>query len=393
MQYKVKALNNHQQVVWIDIDAPDESSVRQQLHSRGLGLLAIKSPAVLSFKSREQFPLSLFSQELLALLNAGLSIVEAIETLGQKESRAYAKKILDRMIALLYQGLTFSAAMQQLPQAFPPLYIATVSASEKSGDLSEALTRYVAYHNQIDIIRKKVLSASIYPLLLLAVGGLVTLFLMGYVVPKFSVVYENAGTQLPWLSELLLQWGKFIGQHAGVVFGSLIALVVGLVYAASRDNVRSLLVAQLWRIPGLGERLHVFQLARFYRTTGMLLRGGIPAVSALNMVSGLLDPALVVRLKLATRQIGEGIPLSTAMEQNGLTTPVAARMLRVGERSGQMGDMMERISAFYDEEIARWVDWVTRLFEPLLMLFIGVVIGLIVILMYMPVFELAGSIQ
>jgi len=149
----------------------------------------------------------------------------------------------------------------------------------------------------------------------------------------------------------------------------------------------------LIKIPALRGRIHLFQLARLYRTLGMLLRGGIPISSALDMVSGLLGAELREQLRLAAEKIREGVPLSRAMEEYGLTTPVASRLMRVGERSGRMGDMMERIAVFFDEDMARWVDWFTRLFEPVLMALIGIVIGGIVILMYMPIFELAGSIQ
>jgi general secretion pathway protein F len=124
----------------------------------------------------------------------------------------------------------------------------------------------------------------------------------------------------------------------------------------------------------------------------MLLRGGTPIVAALDMAAGLLSPVLQYDLGRARQAIREGKPISQAMSENGLTTAVARRMLRVGERSGRMDEMMDRIAAFLDEEIARWIDWFTRLFEPLLMAFIGVVIGIIVVLMYLPVFELAGSI-
>jgi general secretion pathway protein F len=152
-------------------------------------------------------------------------------------------------------------------------------------------------------------------------------------------------------------------------------------------------VDALWRIPAIGERMRVYQLARLYRTLGMLLRGGIPVVTAMGMVDGLLRPNLRERLQLAAQDIREGRPLSNVMELRNLTTPVAVRMLRVGERSGHMGEMMERIGNFYDDEIARWVDWFTRLFEPILMTGIGLVVGVVVVLMYMPIFELAGSIQ
>jgi general secretion pathway protein F len=150
---------------------------------------------------------------------------------------------------------------------------------------------------------------------------------------------------------------------------------------------------QLTRIPAIGERLRMYQLARFYRTVGMLLRGGLAIMPALNMTADLLQGPLRSRLAESANKIREGTPISAAMEEYGLTTPVSLRMLRVGEHTGRMGDMMERIAHFYDDEIARWVEWFVRLFEPLLMAFIGLAIGAIVVMMYFPIFELAGSIQ
>jgi general secretion pathway protein F len=284
-------------------------------------------------------------------------------------------------------------ALQHFPMSFTPLYIATVRASERTGDLGEALMRFVAYQSQLDSVRKKLVSASIYPLVLLATGGLVMAFLLFYVVPKFSRVYEDVRGNLPFLSQLLLQWGKLLEAHGGeVLMGGALAIVGG-VYGITRPAVKGWVVDRLWSIPSLGNRLCVYELARFYRTLGMLLRGGIPIVQALGMVSGLLPPRLRGQLSLATGDIREGKSISHAMECHELTTPVALRMLRVGERSGQMGEMMERIAAFYDEEIARWVEWLSRLIEPVLMAVIGLVIGTIVVLMYFPIFELAGSIQ
>jgi general secretion pathway protein F len=173
-------------------------------------------------------------------------------------------------------------------------------------------------------------------------------------------------------------------------------VVAGAALAAhwlTRPRTLQRIGSWLWRIPALGERMRIYQLARFYRTLGMLLRGGIAVVPALGMVTGLLQSALRARLERAAQLVREGRPMSQAMETAGLVTPVALRMLRVGERSGRMGEMMDRIAAFHDEEMARWVDWFTRLFEPLLMAFIGIVIGLIVLLLYLPIFELAGTIQ
>jgi general secretion pathway protein F len=149
----------------------------------------------------------------------------------------------------------------------------------------------------------------------------------------------------------------------------------------------------LWRLPVIGERMKIYQLARFYRTVGMLLKGGMPLVATLKIGADLLHPVLRARLAAAGLSISEGHGVSESLDANGLTTPVALRMLAVGEQSGEMGEMMDRIATFHDEEISRWVDWFTRLFEPILMAVIGIVIGGIVILMYMPIFELAGSLK
>jgi len=396
VQFEIKAVGLDKGITAFSLDAADESDAVRQAKMQGYSVLAVKSLqswGVWPGRWRARFPLALFSQELLALLEAGLSLVEAVETLAEKEHRPESRKILQQVIAYLYEGHPLSFALQQFPAQVPALYVATVRASEKTGALSEALSRYIAYHAQMDTVRKKIVSASIYPVLLLLVGGLVTLFLMAYVVPKFSSIYADIGGNLPYLSQLLLQWGNLLNSHGPAMLAGLLFIVIGGGYGATRPATKVWLMQKLWRLPALGDRMRIYQLARFYRTLGMLLRGGMPVVTGLNMASGLLPPLLRSQLQQVTESIREGQSISQSMEQHGLTTPVSLRMLRVGERTGKMGEMMERIADFYDEEMARWVDWFTKLFEPLLMACIGLIIGVIVVLMYFPIFELAGSIQ
>jgi general secretion pathway protein F len=396
MQFEVKALRARDAIVMLQLEAADTGDARAQAGAQGYTVLAIRARQTWRSWAAPKgghFQLGLFSQELLALVDAGLTLSDAVETLAEKEDRAEAAKILRHILAQLYEGRTFSTALQSHPAVFPPLYVASVRASEKTGDLSEALSRYVAYQAQMDAVRKKIVSASIYPVLLVGVGLLVTLFLLGYVVPRFSRIYEGLGTDLPVLSKLLLQWGQLLQAHGALVVLAAAAGLALAAYAAARPQARSWAMQRAWRIPAVGARMRMYQLARFYRTLGMLLRGGIPISQALGMVVELLHPALRAQLQMAGVAISEGRSVSHAMETHRLTTSVAVRMLRVGEKTGQMGDMMERIAAFYDDEMARWVDWFTRLFEPLLMAFIGLVIGAIVVLMYLPIFELAGSLQ
>jgi general secretion pathway protein F len=240
-------------------------------------------------------------------------------------------------------------------------------------------------------VRKRALNAAIYPMVLIAAGGLVSLFLLFYVVPRFAKIYQERAADLPFVSQVLVSWGGLVEGHALIALGVLGGLVAFSLYVLK--TYRAAIGNALWRLPTLGERLKVYQLARFYRTTAMLLKGGMPLVSALGMAAELLHPALRGSLAAARRAISEGRGVAESLDAAGLATPVALRMLAVGERGGSMGEMMERIAGFHDEELARWVDWFTRLFEPLLMAAIGLVIGTIVVLMYMPIFELAGNLR
>ena len=396
MLYDVKAFRDQEKIVSLRVDAVSSSEATQSVERMGYSVLGVRlrrSVLVSLPARRARFPLLLFSQELHLLLEAGLSLIEAMETLAEKEGHSNTRAVLDQIIGYMYEGRTLSYGLEQAPSVFPQLYVAMVRAAENTGDLPIALTRFIAYQNQIDQVRKKIVAASIYPVLLMVLGGAVVVFLMAYVVPRFSGVYETAGRDLPWLSVLLLECGTLLRSNGTRVLTIALILFTAAVVGLSRPRVRQWAAERLWRIPTLGERLRIYQLSRLFRAVAMLLKGGIPIVRAFGMVEGLLRPALRKRLHRAIGSIQEGQPTSQALSANGLTTPVALRLLRVGERSGDLGEMMERTANFHDEEMARWVEWFSRLFEPLLMTLIGLIIGIIVVLMYLPIFELAGAIQ
>ncbi|MFZ2506942.1 MAG: type II secretion system F family protein [Steroidobacteraceae bacterium] len=393
MRFTVKAFDMTQGVLVYAIDAPDESDARRQVAEEGRKLISLARQAAIGVPAQGKIPLVIFSQELVALLDAGISLVEAVETLTEKESQPAVRRTMEQIRSRLFEGRTLSSALAELPHNFPALYVATIRASERSGALRESLTRYIAYQQQIDLLRKKLVNASIYPLVLAGAGTLVTIFLLGYVVPRFSGIYEDLGGNLPFASRMLMQWGKVLESHGSSILAATVVLLGLAGYWVTRPGFRTAAGQLIARVPAIGRQLHTYQLARMYRTVGMLLRGGIPAVTALNMSEGLLSPALRPALATATRAVSEGRSLANSLEQYGLTTPVAVRMLRVGERSGNMGEMMERVAGFYDEELGRAVEMLTRLIEPALMTLIGLVIGVIVVLMYFPIFELAGSLQ
>jgi general secretion pathway protein F len=389
MRFKLKAIGPGGAVEALDFQAPDEQSAVRTLEGRGYTVLSIRQRRWLPGSGGGRFPVLLFTQELRALLATGLPLVESIDTLAQKERSAEWRAVLERLLAGLREGRPLSAGLEEYPQVFSPLFIASVRSAEKTSDLGPALGRYAAYALQLDAIRRRVVNASIYPALLLGVGALVSLFLLVYVVPRFGRIYEERAADLPLVSQWLLSWGHAVDKHGLLILGVASVIFLGLAFALRTLDFKDL----LWRVPALGERLKVYQLARFYRTVGMLLRGGMPLVPALGLAAELLHPVLRAPLAAAAKAISEGRGVSQSLEANGLTTPVALRLLGVGEQGGTMGEMLEAIAAFHDEELARWVDWFSRLFEPILMAVIGLVIGAIVVLMYMPIFELAGNLQ
>ena len=286
-----------------------------------------------------------------------------------------------------------SATLKGYQKIFPPLFVALVSASEQTGDLANALGRFIEYRLQMDSLRKRVVSSMIYPVLLVVVGGMVILFLMTYVVPRFSHIYEGFGHQLPFMSRMLMEWGVLVQTHGLQLLLALIALGGLSALAFKRQLGWQSLIRLLFSHQVLRERFHIYSVSRFYRTLGMLQQGGIPIVAALSLSRDLLNEDMQILMERAIEDIRGVVALSFALENNGLAPAVAADLLKVGERTGNVGDKMIRIADFYDEDISRWVEWFSRLFEPLLMLGIGFFIALIVVLMYMPIFELAGSVQ
>jgi general secretion pathway protein F len=392
MRFALKAVDGAQQVVALELDAADETSARELARQKGFAVLVVRQRG-LALRAGRPFPTTLFSLELLALLEAGLNIVEALQTLVEKESPGPHRRVLADLLDGLHRGESFSRSIARFPDAFPPLYIATLRSSEQTGNVREALSRYIAYREELDRVRKKVVAALLYPSILVAVGSLVFAFLLFYVVPRFARVYEGISTELPFFSWLLLAVGRWIEGNSVPLALCFVLAGIGAAYAASRADFRAALLRALWRVPSLGERMRVYQLARFYRTVGMLLRAGVPALRALQMVADLLPPALRTALARAAVLIQEGRPLSATLTTAGLATPVATRMLAVGEQSGQVGELMDRIARFYDDETGRYLEAFTRVFEPLLMAVLGLAVGGVVVLMYMPIFELAGSLK
>ncbi|MFC3816163.1 type II secretion system F family protein [Lysobacter sp. GCM10012299] len=340
---------------------------------------------------KPRFDRSLFTQELIALLEAGLSLIETMETLRDKSGEGVNRSVLAGIVDALCEGLPLSKALERQPDSFPALYVATVASAERTGHLAEALKRYHHYDARLAVVRKKVVSSMVYPMVVIATGAMIILFLAFYVVPKFSQVYASM-KDLPAAARLMLWWGDTVHAHGVVLFAAMVTALVLAVLSLRSAQVRAKLIGLVWALPRMDQYQRLFALTRFYRTLGLLLSGGMSVVASLELSSQLLPSRMQPSLSQALGDISAGKALSTALPAAQLTTPVAERLIRVGEQSGEVAAMVTRSAEFCDDELDRAIDTLMRMVEPVLMLVVGAIVGTIVFLLYMPIFQLAGSV-
>jgi len=345
---------------------------------RLIGIEAIEAPAPSAVRG---FSLRLFSQELALLLDAGVPLLEALTTLREKDAARPQSAVLERVLHKLHDGQSLSAA----------------SASERTGQLPSALRNHAAYLAWSEALRARIVAACVYPALLVLAGGAVVLFLLLYVLPRFAGVFDTLGSELPAASRWLIDFGVWTSAHPAPVALLLLGLPAAVAalwaWPRSRAVLRATAEAALLRSPGLGPRLRTVALARLYRGLGLLLAAGVTVLPAMRLLHGVLPRPMRPPLVAASQAVQDGRRLSEALHGQALASPVALRMLRVGESSGSVPAMLERAAAFHDEEIARLADIVTRAVNPVLMLMMGVLIGGIVVLMYMPIFTLMEQVQ
>lgn len=396
MRFKARTLSTENVISITVLEAVDEIDARAHLLRQSLKVLSLEPmrEALPSLrKSRQRFSLLLFSQELHALLTAGLSLIEALEGLEEKEEQRETRQIIGNLLAALREGKRFSAALQLQRSIFPPLYVGLLQAAEGTGNLAPTLQRYIHYQQRIDSVRRVVINSLLYPAILLVAGGAVTLFLVGFVVPKFAVVYQGSGRNLPLLSQWLLGWGLFASQHwRELLLGAGITTILAVLRGRSYFRHGGLLKLAQW-LPSLNQRYKPYLLSRLYLTLGTLLEGGMPIVAALKTVRSVIPEDWQRKLDAVQASIESGHSLSAALAAQDLTTPITIRMIRVGEQTGQLGSMLCRAAEFYEGDISRFIERFMKTFEPALMAAIGLVTGVIVLLLYMPIFDLAGNLE
>ncbi|WAC72440.1 type II secretion system F family protein [Roseateles sp. SL47] len=333
-------------------------------------------------------------QELRTLLQAGMTVVEAIETLQAQSAPGSDRAALQSaLLTELHRGKALSVAMESL-ERFPMVLVASVRASERSSSLAEALTEYLRYHDLVEALRKKVVSAAIYPSLVLGLGLLVSTFLVIVVLPRFASMYADLHGSMSWTTEMLTVVSRFMREYRWAVVVGLVGLVAAVVGCWRQGLVQRASLAAGMRVGVIRRALREFQLAKLYHSMTVMFRGGYTLDEALLRCEGLaLGSDLERGMREARSALHRGVRVSAALTEAGMTDTVTQRLLAVGERSGQFERVLQTIADRHATNFSAFMDRATRIVEPMMLLLVSLLVGSIVVLMYLPIFDIASSIR
>jgi type IV pilus assembly protein PilC len=385
--------------------AESEKALRDQMEEQGYYVFGIKRryearallQNLLSFRRKvvtdKEF--LVFNQELAALIRAGLPLLRCLELLMDRVENPAFGVILQDVYRQVKSGTSLSEAFASHSDVFPPVYTAAILSGEKSGTLQDVIRRYLEYIKIVLAIRTKVVSSLIYPLLLLALSCGVIGILVGYVIPKFAEFYRGYAGQLPFITLMLVGVATFV--RSNIIW--LIPLIVGgyimfRLYVRVSDAARVKADQLKLRVPFIGKMWTKFSISQLMRTLHTLLAGGIPLVNAIDVAASAVGNRLISgRLSRVSQSVKEGEPLWISLQKTNLITPMAVEMVKVGEETGALEEMLKNISDFYDEEIDTGVTSVLAIVEPVMLVIMGLIIATILLAMYYPLFSVYQSIR
>jgi len=374
------------------IRAAEEELQRQGMHvfaaKRGRVSLRDILPRSRKVVSTERF--LLFNQELLALVKAGLPILQSFDIMLERQKDARFREVLADIREKLKSGIALSDAFASYGDVFPPIYATSLRAGERSGDLEGVLRRFLKYQKMMVALRKRVITALIYPTILITLSIGMVVIMLTKVIPRFAEFYAGFNAELPAFTRLLISIATVLNSHF------LIAVVV---------IVLALLLLRQWisttgrvqwdrfklRLPFVGGVLHRVAVMQFTQSLGTLLSGGTPMVPAIEIASQSVGNQLIsAKIAGIVQHVREGEPLWRSLEETGVITDLAVEMIKVGESTGALTEMLANVSEFYDEEIEARLSRVVAAIEPIILVFMGLVIATLLYAFYLPLFQLTS---
>jgi len=383
-----------------EMEAPSEAAIR--IHLRQQNII----PTKISSKGKEinislpflkqkvkQRAVAIFTRQLATMIDAGLPLVQSLEVLSSQQENKVFKNIIREIREDVEGGSTFAGALKKHPVTFNELYTNLVVAGEEGGILDTILTRLAGYIEKAEALKKKVKSALIYPTTIVTVAVIVVIILMVFVIPVFETMFQSAGQSLPLPTVIVLTISKMIKRYIFFFVPALILLFFLFKRYYKTEGGRAIVDRLLLRLPIFGPLFRKIAVARFSRTLGTLVSSGVPILDGLSIVSRTAgNRAIETAIMNARASIREGETIAEPLSRSGYFPPMVIQMIAVGESTGALDSMLSKIAEFYEDEVDVAVSNLTSLLEPLLMMFLGVVIGGVVIAMYLPIFNMANAV-
>lgn len=394
-------------------EGPDEAAIRSEITRQGGRVFSIRpagkerrsvlpGAGLLSLKGlfrRDARPVKIdeflvFNQELAALLKAGLPIVSGIEILIERQPNPRFKRILSDVKEQLVSGVALSDAFLAHGEAFPRLYATSLKAGERSGEVEAVLRRYLSYQKILGAVRRKVVSALVYPSVLITLSIGLIVILMTYVIPRFTEFYAGFGNELPILTRVVVGAANFMEHNALLLAFGLAAAIVAFLNWKKTDAGRHAVDRILLKIPLVGKILHQFAISQFSRAFATLVGAGTPVVSALEISAGSIANTRVAEaVDSVVPKVREGAEVWRSLDETGQFTSLTVEMIKVGEATGSLEEMLTNVAEFYDETIESSLQRLINLIEPIILIVMGGVIATILLSVYLPMFSILSNLK
>lgn len=400
-KYKYQAKNMQGETIVNTIDADNERDVVNLLQKQNLVILNLEEIQVklkkkVAFFSRKvkSDEIVIFARQLATMVGAGLPVLQGLQTLKEQVGNPTLSKVIGDVAFGIEGGASFSEAISIHPKVFSVLFVNMARAGEASGQLSEILGRVASYLEESSALRHKVKSALMYPLIVSIMAFSITLVLLLKVIPVFKGIYADFGGQLPLMTTVLIRISEILNRWLWFFAAAAVGLVFAIRFAVKTKQGRYLLDRIKFRLPVFGTLVLKVCLSRFSKTFSTLIKSGVPILSAMEIVSTTAGNTVIERaVKKSAEKIKQGESIADPLMESGVFPPMVIKMIAVGEKTGQLDLMLEKIGEFYDEQVKSAVAGLTSLIEPLLIAFLGLVVGGIVISMFMPIFKLSTIIS
>jgi type IV pilus assembly protein PilC len=382
-----------------ELEGPNETAVRAYLRQQQI------IPTKIIAKGKEikitlpfmkgrvkKKTLAIFTRQLATMIDAGLPLVQSLEILAQQEESETFQEIIRTIKNEVESGATLAAALQKHPRVFDNMYVNLVVAAEEAGTLDVILGRLATHIEKMEALKKKIKSAMVYPTMIVTVAIGVTIVLMVFVVPVFEKLFANMGANLPMPTQIVVNISRIFQRYIFLVIGLLIVATIALNRYYKTEQGRRKIDDLLLKTPIFGELIRKVAVSRFARTLATLVTSGVPILEALNIVAGAAGNKIVEEAILKGRtSIAEGQTISEPLSQSGVFPMMVTQMIAVGETTGSLELMLTKIADFYDDEVDVAVATLSSMLEPVLMIFLGVIVGGLVISMYLPIFKMASA--